>query len=146
MARGRSEASVSFKPGGQPEGPAVPKRAQSLVAVFYEHPLLGEGIAQILLVETNAQVAVAPAGDRCAVESVLARRPAVVIFEGGRCQPHCRRLAPHAVLIDVTSAMASPTDASASPLDPEKIISAAVRGADAPPLTGNNRRVPARRR
>lgn len=64
----------------------MPKRAQRLVAVLYEHALLGEGIARILLLETRAEVAVAPAGDRCAVASVLARQPSVMVFEGDRCE------------------------------------------------------------
>jgi D-aminopeptidase len=122
----------------------VPKRAQRLVAVLYEHALLGEGIARILLLETRAEVAVAPAGDRYAVASVLARQPSVVVFEGDRCEPDCRRLVPHAVLIDVTSAMGARTGASTATTDLEKVILAAVRGADAPP--GGTGCPPSRRR
>jgi hypothetical protein len=110
----------------------VPERAQRLVVVLYEHPLLGEGIARILLVETDAEVAVAPAGDRCAVEAALARDPSVVIFERGRCELDRARLAPHAVLIDVSAAMSTGRDVSAAAADLEGIILAA-RGGDAAP-------------
>lgn len=107
----------------------MPKRAQRLVAIHYEHPLLGEGIARILLLETDAEVVAVAAGDRSAVESVLARRPAVVIFDGSRGEQDCRRLAPHAVLIDVTSAMSI----HASPAAPDlNLIILAARGGDVP--------------
>lgn len=110
----------------------MPERAQRLVVVLYEHPLLGEGIARILLVETGAEVAVAPAGDRCAMEAALARDPSVVIFERGGRELDWARLAPHAVLIDVTSATSTGTDVSAVTADLEGII-LAVRGGDAGP-------------
>jgi hypothetical protein len=110
----------------------VSERVQRLVAVLYEHPLLGEGIARILLVETNAEVAVASAANGRAVEAVLARQPNVVIFEGSRCESYCKRLAPNAVLIDVTSAMSAAAQVSTAHADLGRIIMA-VRDGDATP-------------
>lgn len=110
----------------------MPKRVQPLVAVFYEHPLLGEGIARILLVETDAEVVAAPAWDRCTVEAVLARGPVVVVFEAGRCETQWRRLAPDAVLVDVTSAMSTRRDDSIPTVDASMIILAVRRGTAAP--------------
>lgn len=103
----------------------MPDRAQRLVAVLHEHPLLGEGIARILSVETDSEVSVVSVGDRCAVEAVLARKPSVVIFEGSQCERDCRRLVPQAILIDVTSAMSTRTDPSVAPLDLKGIMLAA---------------------
>ncbi|GAB3139189.1 hypothetical protein GCM10027290_07910 [Micromonospora sonneratiae] len=114
-------------------------RVQRLVAVLYEHPLLGEGLARILLVETDAEVAVAPAGNGRVVEAVLARQPDVVIFEGSRCEPDCRRLAPKAVLIDVTSAMSTATYAPTANADLGRIILAARGGDAAPQVAGAGR-------
>lgn len=92
------------------------ERAQRLVAVLYEYPLLGEGLARILLGETDAEVAVAPADDMSAMQAVLARQPNVVIFEGRRCERECKRLAPYAALIDVTSAMSAHVSPEAADL------------------------------
>lgn len=117
------------------------ERVQRLVAVLYEHPLLGEGIARILLVETNAEVAVAAAGNGRAVEAVLARQPNVVIFEGSRCESDCKRLAPSAVLIDVSSAMSAAAQVSTAPADLGRIIMAARGGEAAPLVAGAGRPV-----
>lgn len=83
------------------------KHAQRLVAVLCEHPLLGEGIAQIILIETGAEVAVAQPADRRALQAALARDPDVVIFECGHSDVDVARLAPRAILIDVSAAMGS---------------------------------------
>src|SRR5262249_21656386 len=81
---------------------------------------------RIMLAETDAEVTVAPTGNRREVEAALARDPDVVIFEYARCDVDLARLAPRAELIDVSMAMnaggcGSPT------ADPDTIIQA-VRG------------------
>lgn len=73
------------------------------MVVLYEHPLLGEGIARLLVSSTGA-VVMAVRGDDCpAVASALAGRPRVVIVERGRLLD-CLDVglaAPGAVLIEV---------------------------------------------
>ena len=112
----------------------MPDRAQDLVVVLYEHSLLGEGIARILLGETDVEVTAAPVSDRGAVEAALAREPGVVIFE--RCQL-CRegdlaQRVPNALLIDVSPAMGTVAVAPESAAGLDGIIMA-VRGAPDPP-------------
>ncbi|GAB2961516.1 hypothetical protein GCM10027280_57880 [Micromonospora polyrhachis] len=115
------------------------ERVQRLVAVLYEHPLLGEGIARILLAETDAEVALASVGSGPAVEVLLARQPNVIIFEGSRCELDCKRLAPKAVLIDVTSAMSTAPHVPTANTDLGRIILVAGGDEAAPQIIGAGR-------
>jgi hypothetical protein len=102
----------------------VPDRTHDLVAILYEHSLLGEGVARIVRAETGVEVAIAPARDRQAVEAILADDPGVVIFEccQGLCERELARLVPHAVLIDVSAAMSTGTAAPESTMKLDRII------------------------
>ena len=78
-----------------------------LVVIVYEHCLLGEGIGRILRTHTRAEVVVVPAADHGAVRKAMSERPDVVIFECGRLIRFrdLAKMAPQALLIDVSSAM-----------------------------------------
>jgi DNA-binding NarL/FixJ family response regulator len=80
-------------------------QAQKPVVILYEHALLGEGIAKYLRAQIGVVAMVESAHDPEAVRSALALDPAVVIFESS--YPFQRydltTLAPHAVLIDVST-------------------------------------------
>lgn len=78
---------------------------QSPVVILYKHALLGEGIATYLRTQTGVEATVASAHDPEAVRSALAFAPAVIIFESSDPfqQLDLGTLAPHAVLIDVSS-------------------------------------------
>ena len=80
-------------------------QAQRPVVILYEHALLGEGIAKYLRAQTGVQATVAPSHHPEAVRLALALDPAVVIFESSNPfqQYDLTSLAPHAVLIDVST-------------------------------------------
>jgi hypothetical protein len=107
----------------------VADKARHQVVVLYEHSLLGEGIASIVLAETGTRAIVVPAADRRAVEAAVAGGPAVVIFERSPQlgESDVARLAPHATLIDVSSAMSTGTVGSRTNCGLDRIIEA-VRG------------------
>ena len=86
-------------------GGAVVSEAQYHVVILYEHPLLGEGIAKYLRARAGVEATVASAYDGTAVMSALALDPVVVIFElnDPLQQMGLAALAPHAVLIDVST-------------------------------------------
>jgi hypothetical protein len=92
--------------------------AQHPVVILYEHALLGEGIAKYLRAQLGVEATVASALDLQAVTSALAFGPAVVIFELTEPlrQVDLTALAPHAVLIDVSTVVkpgpALPPDAA----------------------------------
>lgn len=135
---GRGYGAVIRAYASQPEGPAVPERAQRLVVVLYEHPLLGEGIARfIVLAETGAEVVVARTGNRRVAQDVLARDPDVVILECARCDEcdlDVARLAPRAVVMDVSAAMT--TGSAVPPVACMETIMVTVRGVQEPPSCG----------
>jgi DNA-binding NarL/FixJ family response regulator len=83
----------------------VASETQYHVVILYEHPLLGEGIAKYLRTRAGVEATVASAGDSQAVTSALALEPAVVIFELSDPirQVGLAAMAPHAVLIDVST-------------------------------------------
>jgi DNA-binding NarL/FixJ family response regulator len=83
----------------------VASEAQHPVVILYKHALLGEGIATYLRTQIGVEARVASAHDREAVTSALTLGPAVVIFESSDPfqQFDLATLAPHAVLIDVST-------------------------------------------
>jgi DNA-binding NarL/FixJ family response regulator len=83
----------------------VVSEAHHTVVILYEHALLGEGIAKYLHAQIGVEATVRSARDPEAVGSALALAPAVVIFESSRPfhQFELAALAPHAVLIDVST-------------------------------------------
>jgi DNA-binding NarL/FixJ family response regulator len=83
----------------------VAGEAQHRVVILYKHALLGEGIATYLRAQVGVEATVASARDPQAVTSALALGPAVVIFESSDPfqQFDLTALAPHAVLIDVST-------------------------------------------
>jgi hypothetical protein len=83
----------------------VASEGQHPVAILYEHALLGEGIAKYLRAQLGVEVTVVSAFDLQEVTSALALGPAVVIFELTQPlkQVDLATLAPHAVLIDVST-------------------------------------------
>jgi hypothetical protein len=89
-----------------PEGctPVVSESEQPVV-ILYEHALLGEGIAKYLAAQLGTEATVESMRHPEAVRSALALGPSVVIFESSHhFQQHdLARLAPHAVLIDVST-------------------------------------------
>ena len=78
---------------------------QRPVVILYEHALLGEGIARYLRAQAGVEATVVSAFDLQAVSSALALGPAVIIFELTEPlkQVDLTTLAPHAVLIDVST-------------------------------------------
>ena len=79
--------------------------AQHPVVIVYEHALLGEGIASYLLAQIGVEATVASAQDLEAVTAALALGPEVLIYELNETlqQFDLSTLAPHAVLIDVST-------------------------------------------
>ncbi len=100
--------------------------ASGSVVILYEHALLGEGIARHVLAEIGVEPTVAPAHDLEAVTSALAFDPSVVIFELSQPlqQGDLAALAPHAVLIDVSSVVARGPAVPTSVAGLEKILQA----------------------
>jgi DNA-binding NarL/FixJ family response regulator len=78
---------------------------QRSVVILYEHPLLGEGLAKYLRAQIGVEATLGSTHDPEAVRSALALNPAVVIFESNDPseQFDLGTLAPHAVLIDVST-------------------------------------------
>jgi len=91
-----------MRPG---KGQSVASEAQHPVVILYEHALLGEGIAKYLRAQIGVEATVGSSHDPEAVRSALALGPAVVIFESSDPfgQFDLTTLAPHAVLIDVST-------------------------------------------
>lgn len=87
------------------KGKAVASDAQHPVLILYKHALLGEGIASYLRAQMAVEATVVSAHDPEAVRSALAPCPTVVIFESSDPfqQFDLATLAPHAVLIDVST-------------------------------------------
>ena len=86
-------------------GQAVANETQHPVVILYEHALLGEGIAKYLRAQIGVEAMVVPMRHPEAVSSALAVGPSVVIFESSDPfqQFDLTTLAPHAVLIDVST-------------------------------------------
>ena len=80
-------------------------QAQRPVVILYEHALLGEGIAKYLRAQIGVVSTIESAHDPEAVRSALALDPAVIIFESSYPfqEFDLTTLAPHAVLIDVST-------------------------------------------
>jgi hypothetical protein len=108
----------------------VASEAQRPVVILYEHALLGEGIGRYLLAQIGVKATVAPALDLEAVTSALALGPAVVIFELSEPlqQVDLTTLAPHAVLIDVSTVVTRGSAVSPDAAGLERIL-LAVRAA-----------------
>src|ERR1035437_894881 len=102
--------------GGRP----VASEGQHPVVILYEHALLGEGIAKYLRAQLGVEAAVA---------SALALGPAVVIFELTEPlkQVDLTTLAPHAVLIDVSTVVTRGLALSPDAAGLQRILQA-VRG------------------
>ena len=81
------------------------RRTQRPVVILYEHALLGEGIAKYLRAQIGVVATIESAHDPEAVRSALAFDPAVIIFESSYPfqEFDLTTLAPHAVLIDVST-------------------------------------------
>jgi len=73
--------------------------------ILYEHALLGEGIAKYLRAQIGVVSTIESAHDPEAVRSALALDPAVIVFESSYPfqEFDLTTLAPHAVLIDVST-------------------------------------------
>jgi hypothetical protein len=98
--------------------------AQHPVVILYEHALLGEGIARYVLAQIGVESMLAPVHDLEAVTSALACDPAVVVYELGEPlhQVDLAALAPHAVLIDVSAAVARGSAVSPCAAGLERIL------------------------
>ncbi|HEY5249049.1 MAG TPA: hypothetical protein VIJ15_11450 [Dermatophilaceae bacterium] len=83
----------------------VASEAQHRVVILYEHALLGEGIANYLRAQVGIDATLGAADDPMAVRSALALGAEAVIFESNDPlgQFDLATLAPHAVLIDVST-------------------------------------------
>ena len=83
--------------------------AKHPVVILYEHALLGEGIAKYLRAQTGVQATIVSGQDLEAVTSALGFGPTVIIFElsDSLRQVDLAALAPQAVLIDVSTVVAS---------------------------------------
>jgi hypothetical protein len=110
----------------------VASEPQHPVVILYEHALLGEGIAMYLRAQLGLKATVASALDLQAVTSALLLGPAVVIFELSEPLQRIdlRALAPHAVLIDVSTVVTRGSSPDAAGL--ERILHA-VRGSSRSP-------------
>jgi DNA-binding NarL/FixJ family response regulator len=124
-------------------GQAVCGEAQHAVVILYNHALLGEGIATYLRAQLGVEATVASAHDSDAVTSALALGPAVVIFESSDPfqQFNLTTLAPHAVLIDVSTVITRGSVLSPGVAGLEQILHAVRDCAAADPL--ESRPVPA---
>ena len=102
---------------------------QHPVVILYEHALLGEGIAKYLRAQLGVEAMVASALDLQAVTSALALGPAVVIFELTEPlnQVDLSTVAPHAVLIDVSTVVTRGLALSPDAAGLQRILQA-VRG------------------
>ncbi len=80
---------------------------QHPVVILYKHALLGEGIAKYLRAQLGVEATVVSAFDLQAVTTALAMGPSVVAYELTEPlkQVDLATLAPHAVLIDVSTVM-----------------------------------------
>jgi hypothetical protein len=107
----------------------VASEGQHPVVILYEHALLGEGIAKYLRAQLSVEATVASALDLQAVTSALALGPAVVIFELTEPlkQVDLTTLAPHAVLIDVSTVVTRGLALSPDAAGLQRILQA-VRG------------------
>jgi hypothetical protein len=107
-------------------GKALVTRAQKPVVILYEHALLGEGIAKYLCAQIGVVSTIESAHDPEAVRSALALDPAVVIFESSYPfqEFDLTTLAPHAVLIDVSTVIARGSVLSPSVAGLEQILQA----------------------
>ena len=102
------------------------------VVLLSVHALLGQGIARYLLTEAGVEVAVVSAVDRAAILAALSGDPRVLIYERSSVVDSLDlgALAPHAVLIDVSAAVASGAPVIPEPSGPaavETILSAVHR-------------------
>ena len=102
---------------------------QHPVVILYEHALLGEGIAKYLRAQLGVEAMVVSALDLQAVTSALALGPAVVIFELTEPlkQVDLTTVAPHAVLIDVSTVVTRGLALSPDAAGLQRILQA-VRG------------------
>ena len=109
--------------------------AKRSVVILYEHALLGEGIARYLRTKGGVEAMVTSARDLDAVTSALAFGPTVVIFE--RSEPlrqvDLTALAPHAVLIDVSTVVTRGPSVTAETNGLEGILRAVVGSVSAIP-------------
>lgn len=73
------------------------------VLILYTHPLLGEGLAEMLAADPSLDVVAIPAGDAERTECALATSPQVIIFERGNPDRAVEILerVPNALIIDV---------------------------------------------
>lgn len=99
------------------------------VVLLSVHDLLGHGLAQYVLDETGVEVTIVSAHDEAGVRTVLALDPRVVIYERSAVidSLDLAALAPHAVLIDVSTAVAPGTPkipAQGRRAEVERILSA----------------------
>ena len=99
---------------------------QHPVVILYEHALLGEGIAKYLRAQLGVEATIASALDLQAVTSALALGPAVVIFELTEPlkQVDLTTLAPHAVLIDVSTVVKRGSAVSPAAVGLQRILQA----------------------
>jgi hypothetical protein len=107
----------------------VALEAQHPVVILYKHALLGEGIARHILAHLGVEATVASANDLHAVTLALALDPAVVIFELSESlqQVDLTTLAPHAVMIDVSTVVTRGSAFSPDAAGLDRILRA-VRG------------------
>ena len=98
------------------------------VVLLSVHDLLGHGIAQYVLDETGVDVTVVSAHDEAGVLAALALDPRVVIYERSPVVDalDLAALAPHAVLIDVSTVVTTGTRVpeQSTPGEVERILSA----------------------
>jgi DNA-binding NarL/FixJ family response regulator len=111
-------------------------RTQPPVVILYEHALLGEGIAKYLQAQIGVVATVESSHDPDAVRAALALDPAVVIFESSYPfqEFDLTTLAPHAVLIDVSTVITRGSVTSPGVAGLEQILQAVrdSRGAARP--------------
>jgi DNA-binding NarL/FixJ family response regulator len=105
---------------------SVACEGQHPVVILYKHALLGEGIATYLRRQIGVEANVASAHDPEAVRSALALSPAVLIFESSDPfqQFDLATLAPHAVLIDVSTVITRGSVVSPGAAGLEQILEA----------------------
>ena len=110
----------------QGRGQAVANQTQHPVVILYEHALLGEGIAKYLRAQIGVDPTVASSRHPEAVKSALALGPSVVIFESSDPfeQFDLTTLAPHAVLIDVSTVITRGSVAAPCSAGLEQIVQA----------------------
>lgn len=126
ILRSVSAAGPGARAGTVARAGPVDRSGPELVAVVYEHALLGEGVARLLRSATGAEVLVVPASDPPALTRVLALEPAVVLVESATLLAalDLTPAVPRALVIELLARPGEPDPLPAKRFDAPQMIEA----------------------